>query len=407
MFYTKEEVIRFVKDNDIKFVRLAFCDVFGVQKNVSIMPYELERAFDMGISFDASAIKGFASVEKSDLFLFPDPSTCQFLPWRSSNGSVVRFFCDIKYPDGTQFELDTRHLLKKAILEAAQKGVSCNFGSECEFYLFKTNEDGEDTEEPLDNGGYMDISPKDKGENIRREICLTLDEMGMRPESSHHEEGPGQNEITFKYSDALSSADNLVAFKSVVESVAEMNGLHAVFSPKPMKGKSGNGLHINMSPHKIREENTPQEFTDSFMAGVMRRIREISAFLNPSENSFERLGEKKAPKYITWAYGNRSQLIRIPAADGEYARIELRSPDPQANPYLAYALILYAGLEGVEDCLEPDKPVNENLFNAPSSLTKELDTLPESFNEAIELSSRSEFVKTRIPQSILDIYSSK
>ena len=398
MVYTADEVFDYVEQEDVKFIRLAFCDIYGKQKNISIMPEELRRAFNDGISFDASAIRGFGNEARSDLLLFPVPSTLNVLPWRPTHGKVVRMFCDIKYPDGTPFEMDSRLILKNAVAEAKKSGYDVQFGSEFEFYLFKINENGEPTKEPFDHAGYMDVAPEDKGENVRREICLTLLDMGIRPESSHHEEGPGQNEIDFRYSDAVTAADNAMNFISVVKAAAMHNGLYADFSPKPLKGESGNGMHINMSvKSKDGIDKTPY-----FMAGIMKHIREITAFLNPCEESYERFGEKKAPKYITWSPGNRSQLIRIPAAKGEYQRIELRSPDPTANPYIAYALLIYAGLDGIKNELQVPEAVNVNLFTADESVTKSLETLPKSLKEAKAIAKGSSFVNAVLPQSFTE-----
>lgn len=398
MIYTAREVYDFVRQEDVKFIRLAFCDVNGKQKNISITPDELPRAFSDGISFDASAIKGFGDEVGSDLLLFPVPSTLNILPWRSSHGNVIRMFCSMKYPDGTQFEKDSRMILQRAVDAAAAKGVSVQFGAEFEFYLFNTDEKGMPTDEPFDRAGYMDVAPEDRGENARREICLTLLEMGIKPESSHHEEGPGQNEIDFRYSDAMTAADNAMNFMTVVKASAQRNGIYADFSPKPLPGESGNGLHINMSVKTADGE----DHTNAFMAGILAHIKEMTAFLNPTEDSYKRLGEKKAPKYITWSPENRSQLIRIPAAKGEYRRIELRSPDPTANPYIAYALLIMAGLDGIERELTAPEAVNVNLYKADSSVTEPLDRLPASLDEAVAVAEGSDFVRGVIGMNITD-----
>ena len=398
MIYTAREVYDFVRQEDVKFIRLAFCDVNGKQKNISITPDELPRAFSDGISFDASAIKGFGDEVGSDLLLFPVPSTLNILPWRSSHGNVIRMFCSMKYPDGTQFEKDSRMILQRAVDAAAAKGVSVQFGAEFEFYLFNTDEKGMPTDEPFDRAGYMDVAPEDRGENARREICLTLLEMGIKPESSHHEEGPGQNEIDFRYSDAMTAADNAMNFMTVVKAAAQRNGIYADFSPKPLPGESGNGLHINMSVKTADGE----DHTNAFMAGILAHIKEMTAFLNPTEDSYKRLGEKKAPKYITWSPENRSQLIRIPAAKGEYRRIELRSPDPTANPYIAYALLITAGLDGIERELIAPEAVNVNLYKADSSVTEPFDRLPASLDEAIAVAEGSDFVRGVIGMNITD-----
>lgn len=389
MIYTAQEVFDFVKEEDVKFIRLAFCDTLGRQKNISILPSELRRAFEDGISFDASAICGFGGAEKSDLLLFPDPSTLNILPWRPSHGKVVRMFCDIRHPDGTPFSRDTRAILRRAVADAKAAGITVQFGAEIEFYLFKTDENGDPTKIPFDHATYMDVAPEDKGENVRREICLTLLDMGIQPESSHHEEGPGQNEIDFRYSDAMRAADDAMNFITVVKATARQNGLYADFSPEPLENESGNGLHINMSVKCA--DGTDR--TPAFMAGILAHIRDLTAFLNPSEASYSRFGKCKAPKFVTWSHENRSQLIRIPAAKGEYRRIELRSPDPSANPYLAYALLIWAGLDGIAKDMCPAPAVNLNLLAAPESETREFDTLPGSLKEAVALANGSALVR--------------
>ena len=398
MNYTYEEVLDFVEQEDVIFIRLAFCDLFGRQKNIAILPDELPRAFRDGVSFDASAIAGFGGDVHSDLFLFPIPSTLTTLPWRSAHGKVVRMFCDVKYPDGRPFERDSRAILKEAVRAAGEKGLLVYFGPEYEFYLFETDERGRPTKIPFDRAGYMDIAPEDRGENIRREICLTLLEMGVRPEASHHEEGPGQNEIDFRYGDALTSADNAMHFLAVVRALAVENGLYADFSPKPLPGESGSGLHLNLS---VRSADG-RDVTAPFMAGILAHVKELTAFLNPCPQSYLRLGERKAPKYITWSPENRSQLIRVPAAAGDRRRIELRSPDPAANPYLAYALLIYAGLDGVERELPLPEPANLNLYTAPPEVLAGLDALPDTLEEAISLAVNSPFLASVLPEGLLD-----
>ena len=399
MLYTEEDVYSYVEQEDVKFIRLAFCDISGRQKNISIMPQELKRAFSQGISFDASAIGGFGGVVESDLFLFPSPSTLSLMPWRPSRGKVVRMFCKIRYPDGRPFPLDCRALLGRAIREAQDLGLSVQIGAEFEFYLFKTDVDGNPTTQPFDHAGYMDMAPEDKGENVRREICLTLESMGILPECSHHEEGPGQNEIDFRYSDAMTAADNALLFASTVRAVAVSNGLYADFSPKPIAGEAGNGLHINIS----LLQRGDQPVTQYFMAGILDHIREMTAFLNPSEASYRRLGEKKAPRFVTWSPENRSQLIRIPAAQGQYKRMELRSPDPGVNPYLAYALVIFAGLDGVKRKLLPPDPVNANLYTAGPEVTAALQVLPRTLAEARRVAAESEFIRNTLPESLWEI----
>lgn len=393
MIYTEDEIYSFVEQEDVKFIRLAFCDLKGHIKNVSIMPSELRRAFEDGISFDGSAIRGFAGEEKSDLLLFPIASTLNVLSWRPSHGKVVRMFCEIRRSDGSPFPYDSRAILKNIVKETEKRGVHVFFGSEFEFYLFKTDEDGYPTSVPFDRGGYMDVAPEDKGENIRREICLTLIDMGIRPESSHHEEGPGQNEIDFRYSDPITAADNSQNFVTVVKAAAMHNGLFADFSPKPLPGEAGNGMHVNIS---VRcDDNTDR--TPQFMAGVMAHIREITLFLNNTTGSYRRLGEMKAPKYVTWSAENRSQLIRIPAASGDFRRFELRSPDPLANPYLAFAMIISAGMDGIDRDMKCPDPVDMNLFTADESVTSGLARLPETLEEAYECAAESELVKRVLP----------
>ncbi|NMC55974.1 MAG: glutamine synthetase [Eubacteriaceae bacterium] len=397
--YTKDEVITYVIQEDVKFIRLAFCDVFGTQKNIAIMPNELDRAFNDGILFDSSAIKGFGSIERSDLLLFPDPSTLSDLPWRPVPGRVVRLYCDIKYPNGRPYEVDGRHILRQAVKAAQERGIAFLFGAEYEFYLFKTDENGDGTNIPHDNAGYMDIAPEDKGENLRREICFMLEKMGIIPQSSHHEEGPGQHEIHFRCSEALSAADNATTFKSVVRTTAARNGLYASFEPKPFEGISGSGFHINISAKSEDGKN----YTNNIIAGILAHIEEITVFLNPSNNSYKRLGEKKAPKYIGWAEENRSALVRIPAAKGECERIELRSPDAGADPYLAYSLLIYAALDGIKNNLTPAKALNENLFEEQPD-AKTLKTLPENLEDAAKIAQNSSFVNNCVNKKIIKAY---
>ena len=410
MNHTQNEVMQFVRENDVKFIRLGFCDPFGIQKNISIMPEELADAFTYGVSFDASAIAGFQDADQSDLLLFPDPATLTVLPWRPGPGRVIRFYCDIKTPDGAVFAGDTRSMLKRVAAQYEALGYVCKVGAECEFYLFQTDEDGEPTQKPLDRGGYLDISPLDKGENIRREICLCLEEMGIQPEASHHEQGPGQNEIDFKFSDALSSADHLLTFKSVVKAIAARNGLFASFLPKPLANMAGSGLHVNLSLaqnglnifRNAAQGHSP--VAESFIAGILRRAADMTLFLNPLTNSYERFGSFEAPKYISWSHQNRSQLSRIPAAVGERVRMELRSPDPAINPYLAFALILSAGLEGMEDGLALPPAVDGNLFDAEAGEKASLTPLPGTLAEAVSAVEASPFVKGVVGEPLLSKY---
>lgn len=403
MKYSKEEVIQYVLEEDVKFIRLSFCDVFGKQKNISIMPEELPRAFESGIAFDASAIAGFGDENHSDLFLHPDADTLAPLPWRPEHGSVVRMYCTITHPDGKAFECDTRSILRKAVQDAQNLGYQFFFGAEQEFYLFTLDENGNPTKKPYDSAGYMDIAPEDKGENIRREVCLTLEQMGIQPESSHHEEGPGQNEIDFRYSDPLTAADNAMTFQTVVKTIANRNGLFADFSPKPLKDKPGNGFHINISVKS--SDNTDN--TNYMIAAILDKISDITVFLNPTENSYQRFGANKAPGYISWSSENRSQLVRVPAAAGKYQRVELRSPDPSANTYLAFALLIYAILDGIQNKPELAHPADINLYKADADVLAKYEQLPGDFKSACALAVNSKFIKKYIPDAILNIYCNK
>ena len=385
---TQKEVMEYVEEENVKFIRLAFFDVKGHQKNISIQPSELLRAFSTGISFDASSIEGFNDEAHSDLFLVPEPRTLSILPWRSFDGSVVRMYCDIYNPDGTLYKNDTRYLLKQALEQAKKAQIEIRCGNEYEFYLFQLDEKGKATKTPLDQAGYMDIAPFDQGEDVRRQICHYMMEMGMEPEASHHEQGPGQNEIDFRYNNPLLAAEDGATLRWVIKTVAQANGLVANFMPKPLKEEAGNGFHINMSTNSHMDE---------FMAGILNHIKEITLFLNPTENSYDRLGEDKAPKYVSWGYNNRSTLIRIPAGN---KRLELRSPDCLANTFLAYTLLIYAGLDGIEKHMICMEPTSLNLFKE----TGEFDVLPQSLKEAKKLAKNSDFVKKYVPENILKAY---
>ena len=400
MKYTAKDVIQYVNEEEIKFIRLAFCDVFGRQKNISIASTELPRAFEYGIAFDASAIAGFGDETHSDLLLRPDPETLILLPWRPEQGQVVRMFCKVVYPDGRPFECDCRQLLKDAVVLARERGLEFLFGAEQEFYLFKLDEKGEPTPEPYDRAGYMDAAPEDKGENIRREICLTLEQMGIWPESAHHEEGPGQNEIDFRYSDPITAADNAMTFQAIVKTVAYRNGLYADFSPKPLEGKPGSGFHINLS---VRSQDG-EDHLGEVMAGVLDKVEEMTVFLNPTEGSYARFGSSKAPSYISWSRENRSQLVRVPAAMGEYRRVELRSPDSMANPYLAFALMIQAGLYGIEEKLELPAPADINLYQADGETLSAFRRLPQNLAVARKVAADSEFIRNCLPEGIRGCY---
>ncbi len=381
--YTESEVLDFVKEEDVKFIRLAFFDMKGKQKNISIMADQLNRAFEMGISFDASAIEGFEAPNKSDLFLHPDPTTLSVLPWRPNTGKVCRMFCNIKYADGTPYKKDCRNILKKVTKQLKDEcNVTLSFGPEVEFYLFKLNEAGEPTKIPFDNAGYMDIAPEDKGENIRRDICFTLEQMGITPEASHHEEGPGQNEIDFRYSDALTAADNAETFKWIVRTRAASNGIYADFSPKPLENEAGSGFHINVSC-------SDQSKIPNIIAGILKHAEEMTYYFNTTENSYNRLGERKAPKYICWGNQNRSAMIRVPATK-KTARLEIRSADSECNPYLAFTLITYAAMDGIKNNLVPPAPIEENLFETSHS---DIQVLPDTLDLAKKIADESDFIK--------------
>lgn len=389
MKYNDEEVLQYIKDENVKFIRLAFCDIYGKQKNIAIMSTELERAFKYGINIDASSIEGFKDETHSDLLLFPKSDTICILPWRPDQGRVVRMFCKICYPDGTPFECDSRQILINAINEAKKQNLYFNFGAEQEFYLFELDENSKPTNIPHDEAGYMDIAPDDKGENIRREICLILEQMGISPESSHHESGPGQNEIDFRYSDPLTIADNVITFQNIVKTVANSNGLYASFNPKPLKEKAGNGFHINVSLESEHLEDTRQYI----ISGLVNHIQEMTLFLNRTDESYKRLGIQKAPSDIAWGEGNRNYLIRLPFMPSIYQRVELRSPDPLCNPYIAFALIIYATLEAINQ-------TNIKLYSQDTVLG----TLPETKVQAINQANKSPFIQKYLPQAIIASY---
>ena len=399
MKYTPNEVMQYIREEDVKFVRMAFCDIYGRQRNVAVMASELPRAFGHGIAFDASAVSGFDMDVRSDLFLRPNAETLTELPWRPQVGRVAHMFCDIVHPDGTPFEADTRQLLKRTVRDAADLGYTFRFGTEMEFYLFRLDEAGEPTTVPFDTAGYMDVAPEDRGENVRREICLTLEQLGILPESSHHESGPGQNEIDFRYADPVTAADNAILFRSVVKAVASQNGLCADFSPRPLPDHDGNGMHINVSADRKGETLSPL----ALVPGLLCHAREMTRFLNPDARSYERLGRDKAPLYVSWSEENRSQLVRVPAADGEYRRLELRSPDSTANPYLAFSLIIRACLDGIARKLPLPDAANLNLFHAPAETVRQFARLPVSLAEADE-AAKSPFITAHVPAHILDGY---
>ena len=407
MNITQQEVLRFVEENDVKFIRLAFCDLYGRLKNISIQPGELSRAFEGGIPFDAAAVRGLSDVQ-GDLHLMPDPATLSVLPWRPQSGRVIRMFCDLTYPDGSPYESYGRAVLRRAVEKAAAQGLTMHVAPKCEFYLFEADEKGLITKAPQDRAGYMDVAPYDKGENVRREICLALEAMHIQPESSHHEKGPGQNEIDFKHADALTAADQLVAFKDVVRSIAAQNGLRASFLPKPLPDTNGNGQHVNLFLFKDGENIFSRAVSGLgsealwAVGGILRRAKEITLFCNPLPNSYLRLGAFGAPGFISWSYGNRSHLIRIPDAWGQEARLELRSPDPAANPYLLFTLLLEAALEGIQNSTDPGQALSGVIDrkNPDPSLVR----LPKDLGEAVALARGSAFLKAVLPKITLESY---
>ncbi len=388
MDYTPEEIIEYIEEEDIKFIRLAFRDAFGIQKNISILPGELSKAFSDGVEINACEIAGFEESGNANLLLKPDPETLAILPWRPDSGRVVRMFCDVYTPDRKPFECDSRVILKEAVKKAEAAGIEFRFGSESEFYLFKKDDDGNPTKIPYDEAGYMDIAPLDRGENIRREICLTIEEMGLVPERSHHERGPGQNEIDFHYGRPLKAADQMTTFKMAVSTIADRNGLYADFSPMPIHEKPGNGYHINIYANDRNGNDVCREAA----AGIIERIREMTLFLNPTEGSYARFGMSTAPDRANWSSDQDTELIYISEYKG-MIRTELRSPDATGNPYLVYALLIYAGLSGIEKKM---------------ALPKEMDTdsayLPTSLKEARKAASESDFIKEHIPKGIIERY---
>ncbi|MDR1320375.1 MAG: glutamine synthetase family protein [Gracilibacteraceae bacterium] len=395
------DIFDFAREHDVKFIRLAFCDMFGALKNISVMTEELPRVIENGVSFDPALIRGF-SPAREDLYLHPDLDTLSVLPWRPSQGRVIRMYCHIRHADGRGFAGDGRALLRRVTEELKERGCLCKIGPECEFYLFELDGDGNPTRKPQDQAGYFDVSPLDRGENVRRDICLTLEEMGIQPESSHHEQGPGQNEICFRHGDALTAADQFVSFRSVVKSIAARNGLYASFMPNPLPDANSSGLHVNISLFKsgyniFSGGITSQEGeARSFVAGILNRAAEITAALNPLTNSYRRGAE---PTRVGWRLGSRSQLVRIPAATGEYARMEIRSPDPACNPYLAFALLIKAGLEGLEQKLPLTKPLD---FDESGGAT--VPALPATLGEALALAEKSRFWRDCLTPALADGY---
>jgi len=414
--YSKEDILKMVNELDVKFIRLQFTDILGTLKNVAITAEQLEKALDNKVMFDGSSIEGFVRIEESDMYLAPDPSTFTIFPWRPQTGKVARLICDVLNPDGTPFAGDPRYALKRALKKAADMGYdSFNVGPECEFFLFHIDNDGKPTTRTHDNASYFDLGPVDLGEDTRRNICLALEDMGFEIEASHHEVAPGQHEIDFKYHDALATADNIMTFKMVVKTIAQRNGLHATFMPKPIFGVNGSGMHTNVSLFKngrnaFYDEKDPLQLSQEaywFIGGIIKNISAITALTNPLVNSYKRLvPDYEAPVYIAWSTSNRSPLIRVPAARGESTRLELRSPDPSCNPYLALAAILMAGLDGIENKIVPPPPTNKNIFRmSKEEREKEgIPSLPASLEEALNEMEKSDLVRGLLGEHIFNKY---
>jgi len=394
--YSKEDIIRMVEEDDVEFIRLQFTDILGNLKNVAVTTSQLHKVLNNECMFDGSSIVGFSDVEASDMYLYPDLDTFEIFPWRPQQGKVARFLCDIHYPDGRPFEGDPRYILKKVIKEAEEMGYQFKVGPECEFFLFDMNDDGGVTTQSTEQGSYFDVGPLDLGENARREMVLTLEEMGFVVESSHHESAPSQHEIDFRYDHALTTADNIMTFRLVVRTIARRHGLHATFMPKPKYGQNGSGMHINMSLWKdgqnafycAEDQNKLSKEAYQFIAGIMSYVREMAAITNPLVNSYKRLVPGyEAPVYVAWSSQNRSPLIRIPASRGvNETRVELRSPDPSANPYLALAVCLAAGLEGIKRQMTPPESFDRNIYAISDTEMQErgIRRLPETLDEAIK-----------------------
>ncbi len=415
MSCSNNDILKFIELNDVKFVRLQFTDIFGRMKNIAINSKQLERALVEGIIFDASAIAGFSEVEQSDMLLLPDPSTLSIIPWRPQHGKVARLICDIKNFDGSQFTGDPRYILKKSAEKATKLGYTFNIGPECEFFLFHTDSEGRPTTKTHDSAGYFDLAPMDMGENCRREICMVLEDMGFEIEASHHENAAGQHEIDFKYNDVLSAADKIMTFKTVVKIVAQRNGLHATFMPKPIVDTYGSGMHINMSISKdgknlFANENDNRDISDvakMFAAGILKHIKGITAVSNPLINSYKRFVPGfEAPVHIAWSHMNRSPLLRIPAPKGDASRIELRSPDPSCNPYLTLALLLEAGLDGLNNKLQISDPIDFNTYSLTPEQEKKygIERLPSNLYLALEEMKKDSYVKEVLGQHIYDKY---
>ncbi len=402
--YTKQDIMRLVEEEDIEFIRLQFTDMFGTLKNVAITASQIEKALDNKCMFDGSSIEGFVRIDESDMYLYPDLDTFEIFPWRPQHGKVARLICDVYRPNGVPFEGDPRFILKKVLKEAADMGYSFMVGPECEFFLFHTDDEGRPTTLTHEKAGYFDISPLDLGENARRDVILTLEEMGFEIEASHHEVAPAQHEIDFKYANALKAADNMMTFKLVVKTIAKRHGLFASFMPKPVYGVCGSGLHVNMSLSKdgvniFNDYHAPNGISQEayqFIAGIMAHMKGMTLIANPLVNSYKRLlPGYEAPVYITWSEKNRSPLIRIPSARGTNMRVELRSPDPAANPYLLLASCLAAGLDGIKSGMDIPKEVDSNVYEMGREEleAKGIEAIPSNLSKACHYFEDDEFMK--------------
>lgn len=405
---SKEEIIKLAKANDVKFIRLQFVDIHGIPKNMSIPVHHLEKALDNKMMLDGSSIRGFRNIETSDMYFYPDRSTFKILPWRPKEGAVARMICDIYNPDGTPFEGCPRHILKRVLKKAHDLGYTYNVGPECEFFLFDTDERGFPTNNFIDEGGYYELEPADQGADVRRAIIYALEELGLDIEASHHEVAESQHEIDFKYADALETADNVITFKIAAKTIAHDFGLYATFMPKPVTGINGNGMHCNMSLFDLEgnnvfyDESKEDGLSDTmkyYIGGILKYVREFCAVTNPLVNSYKRLVPGyEAPVYIAWSQMNRSALVRIPATRGQGTRVELRSPDPSCNPYLAFAVLLEAGLDGIKNKIEPPAEVSENIYELEMETLKhkEINSLPGNLMDALAFTEKSDIVKAAL-----------
>ncbi len=413
--YTKDDILKMVAENDVRFIRLQFTDILGTLKNVAITTTQLEKALDNKCMFDGSSIEGFVRIEESDMVLHPDLDTFTLFPWRPTPNSVARLICDVYTPEGTPFAGSPRQILKNVLAEARSLGFECAVGPEIEFFLFHTDAEGGPTLKTLDNGGYFDMGPIDLGENARRDIVLTLEDMGFEVEASHHECARGQHEIDFKSCEALEAADRMITFKLAVKTIAQRHGLHATFMPKPIYGIAGSGMHLNLSLFKGKENafsdpsdpNGLSETAYHFIAGVMRHARGMTAIANPIVNSYKRLvPEHEAPTFVAWSAHNRNPLIRIPLAKDRSAKVELRSPDPSANPYLTLALTIAAGLEGIKEKLLPPTPIDGDIAAMSDAQRKKarVESLPIDLKDAIGAMKKDPLIRSVLGDHVFDKY---